>query len=393
MQMINGDLIEPLGTINLNLYIGHQKVNHTFYVFEKVPFPMIIGRELIRKVHLIPDEKENCFWLHDKPELKYTLRTIRGKRTCFYLNASKVNALEVDVNERVEKLLENFPSVARKDEVIGRTHLVKHKIEVTSDKKINCSPIYFPPTYTKEISQQIEKMLKNGIIRETNESNYNANIVLAPKPNNKVRMAIGYKRLNAITKDNIYPMPKISFIMKRLPLGGYYSKIDCNSGFWQIAMDEESIKYTTFNFQGKLYQFLVMPFGLKNSPSTFVGLMNKVLNGIIGDYCYVYVDDVIVFSKTLDEHFEHLNQVFERLRDAGITISMEKSKFCLREMTFLGHLITQDGIKMVPEKVRAIKELPVPSCKEDLHTFVGMCAWYQCYIQDFSTIAGPLYRI
>lgn len=219
-------------------------------------------------------------------------------------------------------------------------------------------------------------MLDKGYIRETQETKYNANIVIAQKPNNEIRMAIGYKKLNGITKDNLYPMPKISYILKRLPTGGYFSKIDCRSGFWQIAMDEESIKYFTFNFEGKLYQFLVMPFGLKNSPSTFVSLMNTVLNGIIGRYCYVYVDDIIVFSKTLEEHFEHLNDIFERFKKAGISISLEKSKFCLREIAFLGHLVTQDGVMMLPEKVRAIKDLPVPTCKDDLHTFVGMCAWY-----------------
>jgi len=389
---MNGDSMQPLGTINLNIQIGHKKLKHTFLVFEKLPFPLFIGRDLIKKSDMIIHENANKFWFPDMPDVPYSLKNMKGKFV-FMLEQANIFQRDEVLHNRIELLLKKFPSVARKDGSIGRTSRIKHKIELISSKPINVAPYYYPPKYAKEIKRQLDDLLAKGLIREVNNSEYNANIVLAPKPDGKVRMAIGYKRLNSITKDNFYPMHKATYILKKLPNGGWYSKIDLNSGFWQILMDEESIKYTTFNFEGKLYQFNVMPFGLKNSPATFVSLMNEVLNGIIGDFCFVYVDDIIVFSKTLDEHFKHLEEIFTRLEAAGLSISMEKSQFCLKEVQFLGHLVTQEGIKMQPEKVKAIVELPVPKVKEELHTFLGMCAWYQNYIPHFSTIAEPLYRL
>jgi len=350
---MNGGTIKPLGSLNLNIQIGHKKLNHTFLVFENLPFPLFIGRDLKRRSDMMIHENANKFWFPDMPDVHYSLKNIKGKFV-FMLEPTKIHKLEEKVVHRVQRLLDKFPKVARKDGSLGRTSIIKHKIELTEEKPINVAPIFYPPKYSKEISKQIKDLLDQGLIREVNNSEYNANIVLAPKPDGKVRMAIGYKRLNAITKNNFYPMHKASFILKRLRNGGYYSKIDLRSGFWQILMDEGSIKYTTFDFEGKLYQFLVMPFGLKNSPATFVSLMNEVLKGIIGDFCFAYVDDIIVYSKTLDEHFKHLEEVFKRLEAAGLTINAEKCQFCLKEVSFLGHLVTQKGIKMQPEKVRAI---------------------------------------
>ncbi len=393
MQMDTSYMKPPIGQLSLHIQIGHKKLEHTFLVCEKLPFPLFVGKDLIRKSDMIIHEKADSFWFPDMSDVKYSLKYMRGKHV-FLLQPSKISSkVDYSNQKEVDELLNKFSMVAPKDNRVGRTSLVKHKIELTSDKPVHCNPCFFPPNYTKQIKEQIDKLLEQGFIKEVSESKYNANIVLAPKPNNKVRMTVGYKKLNKITKDNLYPMHKASYILKRLPTGGYYSKIDCNSGFWQIAMEDDSVEYTTFNFQGRLYQFLVMPFGLKNSPATFVGLMNEVLKGVIGKFAYVYVDDIIVFSKTKKEHFMHLEQIFERLKKAGLTISLEKSQFCMREISFLGHVVTQEGIKMQPEKVRAIVDLPAPVKKEELHTFVGMCAWYQSFIPNFSSIAAPLYKI
>jgi len=135
-----------------------------------------------------------------------------------------------------------------------------------------------------------------------------------------------------------------------------------------------------------------MPFGLKNASATFVTLMNEVLKGIIGKFCFVYIDDIIVYSKTLEEHMKHLEDVLQRFKKANLTINKEKSEFCKRQVEFLGHIVSKEGTKRNPEKVRAISDFPTPQDKDSLRRFLGSCGWYQSFIKNFSTIAEPLYR-
>jgi hypothetical protein len=206
-------------------------------------------------------------------------------------------------------------------------------------------------------------------------------------------MTINYMPLNKITAKNSTPMPKANIILRLIPTGGWYSSIDLKSGFWQIKMHPDSVNKTAFYANGNLYEWLVMPFGLKNAPATFVSLMNRVLEGYILKFCFVYVDDIIVFSKTFEEHLEHLNLIFKRLEEAGLTINADKSHFCKREITFLGHVITQNGLVKQPEKVRAITEFPTPRNVKEILRFHGMCQWYSSFIPGFAKLSEPMYRL
>jgi len=255
------------------------------------------------------------------------------------------NEEEKQVKLKVEELLAKYPTVARKDGSFGRTNVIQHKIEITTNKPIRTRAARYGPTYANEIRRQVNEMLERKLIREVKTSEYSANVVLSPKPNGKLRMNISYKKFIMHTKDNVIDMHKGDYILKRLPQGGYLTKIDLQSGFWKVGMEPESVKYTTFQFEGKLYEFLVMPFGMKNSSATFVALMNQVLGDFIGKFCFVYIDDIIIFSNTLEEHFQHIEQIFKKFQETNLSISTEKSEFCKREVEFLGHIITKDGMQ------------------------------------------------
>lgn len=164
MTCMDGDSISPIGKIQLTIQIGSKKIRHAFYVFEKLPFPLFIGRTFLRETDMITRERTNEFWFNDNPSEKFKMREIRGK-DCFMPNPFDLSSLELDIHTRVKEFLEKYPNVATKNGSIGRTNLVRHKIEVNSEKKINVAPIFYPPRYRKQIAEQIEELLKRGFIK------------------------------------------------------------------------------------------------------------------------------------------------------------------------------------------------------------------------------------
>jgi hypothetical protein len=393
LMSMDNQFTSPIGAVHLNIQIGHKKFRHRFLVMDKIPYPLFIGRDLIRKSDMVIHDHADEFWCSKEPDKKYTLKPVEGKYVYLMQRKDIEDASNPDMQEQVRKLLDKYPSVYRKDGSLGRCNVIKHKIELIDNKPIFVRPMNYPPKHTEEIRKQINILLEKGLIRETSTSPYTANVVLAPKKNGSLRMAISYKKLNSQTIRNSLPMPKAGIFLKRLPAGGWYSVVDCDSGFWQIEMEEESIPMTCFQFDGRLYQFKVVPFGLKNSPATFVACMNETLRGLIGDFLYVYMDDIIIFSKTKEEHLKHLEILFQRLEKSGLSINHKKSIFAQRSIDFLGHVVSEKGVQKQEEKIVAVKNFPRPNNVEQLQRFLGMCGWYQGFIQHYATIADPLYKL
>ena len=389
LTCINGEKLKSKSYIILNIKLGHRSFTHKFYVLDRLPFPVFVGKDLIRLSDIVIHERGDSFWFHSEPDKKYSLAPMNGKYV-FMLNADASQQKTMD--EEIQKLLNRFPEVVPKTDEYGKTNLITHKINLNCDTPVKVRPMYYPPNFTMEIRRKIQQLLYEGRIRPSN-SPYSANVVLAPKKDGKLRMTVSYKKLNALTIDDAIPIHKGQQILKNLPHGGYYSKIDLKSGFWQIGMHEEDIPKTAFQFDGQLYEFLVMPFGLKNSTATFVRLMNKVLEGTIGNYTYVYVDDIIIFSRSFEEHLTHLYDVLVRLKRAGLTINLSKCTFAKTELDFLGHRVTSQGIAMQAEKIKAITQWPTPKSKGDLHRFIGTCGWYREFIKDYATLTEPLSRL
>ena len=274
----------------------------------------------------------------------------------------------------------------------GRTNIVKHKIDVE-----NCTPIRIPPrrlplARRDEVQEMVNTMKEKGVIEES-QSPWCSPIVLVKKKDGSTRFCVDYRRLNDVTKKDSYPLPRIDETLVSLSGSKWFSTLDLNSGYWQVVMDEQDKEKTAFSAGQNLYQFTVMPFGLCNAPATFERLMEFVLRGLTGSTCLVYLDDIIVLGTCFEDHIAKLTDVFERLRQAGLKLSCKKCQLFQKEAKYLGHIVSENGVETDPEKIKSIKEWPIPSNKKQLKSFLGLCAYYRRFIEGFSSIAKPLYSL
>lgn len=169
----------------------------------------------------------------------------------------------------------------------------------------------------------------------------------------------------------------------------YFTTLDLASGFHQIEMSPKDVFKTAFSVEGGHYEFVRMPFGLKNAPSTFQRVMDCVLKDLIGTVCLVYLDDIIVYSTSLQEHAENLKRVFEALREANLKIQLDKSEFLHKECAFLGHLVTTEGVKPNPDKIKTIQNFPLPTNQKEIKSFLGLLGYYRKFIKDFAKLTKP----
>ena len=222
----------------------------------------------------------------------------------------------------------------------------------------------------------VKDMLEKGVIRPS-ASAWASPIVLVPKRDGSLRFCVDYRKVNSITKKDVYPLPRIDDILDTLSEARYFSTLDLASGFWQIEMDPATREKSAFVTHCGLHEFVRMPFGLCNAPATFQRLMQVVLAGLEWKCCFVYLDDILVCSKTFEEHMEHLRLVFERLRRAGLTLKPKKCCFLREEVQYLGHVISKRGILPDPEKTQKVREFPIPTDVTRVRQFVGLASYYR----------------
>ena len=234
-----------------------------------------------------------------------------------------------------------------------------------------------------------KEMLVDGVA-EPSESPWASPIVLVNKKEGSVRFCVDYRALNKVTKRDVYPLPRIDDLLGALDGMRYFSSLDLKSGYWHISMAEQDKEKTAFITPGGLYQFRVMPFGLTNAPATFQRMMDLVLAGIKWQHCLVYLDDVLVFSRSFDEHLEHLVSVFDRLRKAGLKLAPKKCHICRMQVHYLGHVVSARGISVDPAKTSALALFPVPMSVENVRSFLGIAGYYRRFILNFASRAEPL---
>ena len=273
---------------------------------------------------------------------------------------------------------------------LGRTNMVKHRIEVEE----NIEPIKqkYYKTGLKEdefIQEEIERLLKEGIIQKS-KSAWTSPVVLVKKKDGKIRFCVDYRKLNNVTKKDAYPIPRIDEMLEALGGAKWFTTLDLASGYWQVEMDSESKDKTAFVTKHGTYEFNVMPFGLTNAPATFQRLMNEILEGTLGKGIIVYLDDINIYSKTFEEHLEKLEEVLKRLKIAGLKIKLSKCHFIKEELTFLGHVVNKEGILPDPEKIEKVKNFPRPKTVKDIRSFLGLASYYRKFIGGFSEIAKPM---
>ena len=293
-----------------------------------------------------------------------------------------------------KSLLREYADIFSKDDLdLGRTDLTKHKIELTDYTPFKQSYRRIPPHLYDQVKAHLEDMLKLKAIKKS-YSPWSSSIVLVQKKDGTLRFCIDLRELNNRTIKDNYSLPRIEHHLEQLIGATWFTTLDLKSGYWQVELDEAAKPLTAFTV-GPLgfYQCETMPFGAVNAPATFQRLMENCLGDLNLKWCVVYLDDIIIFAKTPEDHLSRLRAVFEKLRLAKLKLKPSKCNFFQREISYLGHKVSELGIATDPAKIEKVAQWPRPKTVNEVRSFLGFVGYYRKYIKGFSKIAKPLNQL
>ena len=270
----------------------------------------------------------------------------------------------------------------------GRTLLVEHDIVLCEGAAARRMSYRIPEHLLTALREEIDQMLAMGII-ESSKSEWCSPVVLVPKKDGSLRFCVDFRYLNSVSKFDSYPTPRIDSLIECLGKAKWLTTIDLRKGYWQVPLSARSKELTAFRTPWGLFHFSVMPFGLHGAPATFQRLMDQVLTGL-NTFAAAYLDDIIVYSSSWEDHVRHLGQVFERIRSAGLTINPSKCAIAKTETEYLGYVIGNGIIKPQVQKVEVIRSCPLPQTKTQVRSFLGMAGWYRRFVPNFSIRAVAL---
>lgn len=270
----------------------------------------------------------------------------------------------------------------------GKTNLYQHRIDTGEASPIAVPPYRVTGPNAAHIKREVEEMLDLGLIVPS-ESAWAAPVVLVPKPDNTLRFCVDYRRLNKVTTPDVYPMLRIDELVETIGAANYITTLDLRKGYWQVAMSPADQHKTAIVTKEGLFEFTVLPFGLRNAPSSFQRLIDKMLMGL-RDFSLAYLDDIAIFSPNWRDHIRHIATVFQRIKDSGLTVKAAKCQFAMTQVKYLGHVIGGGNIRANWGKVQAITDWPRPSSKKEVRAFLGVVGYYRRHIPSFSTVAAPL---
>eukprot|EP00057_Strongylocentrotus_purpuratus_P010055 XP_011664529.1 PREDICTED: transposon Ty3-I Gag-Pol polyprotein [Strongylocentrotus purpuratus] len=305
----------------------------------------------------------------------------------------KLDHLSGEEADSIAQLLAKHRSAfAKSDMDLGNCKVIPHQIRTSDGPPIRLPYRRIPPNHMPELKALLQEMLEKGIIKQSC-SPYASPVVPVRKKDGSMRICIDYRQLNARTVRDSFPLPRIEETLEALGGAKFFSSLDLANGYFQIAMDENSIDKTAFRVPWGLFEFLRMPQGLVNSPSTFQRVMELVLGDLNLTQLVIYLDDILVFSSTLEEHLTRLEAVFRRLTEYGLKLKGKKCQFLQEEVHHLGHVVTASGISVDPKKIETIKTWSVPKTTSELRSFLGLASYYRRFVPGFASIATPMHAL
>lgn len=270
----------------------------------------------------------------------------------------------------------------------GRTHLAVHQVDTGAHPPIKQSAYRVSLEVLADMKREVEEMLQLGVIQKSHSA-WASPVVLVPKKDQTTRFCVDYRKLNAITTADAYPMPRIDELLDRLAAARYITIMDLSRGYWQIPLAPEAREKSAFITPFGLFEFTVMPFGMKNAPATFQRVMNDLLEGL-ETFAVAYLDDIAVFSPTWEEHLVHLSQVLDQLTAANLTVKPSKCQIGMTDVQYLGHQVGGGTLKPETGKVEAILAWPTPQTKKQVMSFLGTAGYYRKFVCNYSSLAKPL---
>ncbi len=297
-----------------------------------------------------------------------------------------------DDNSTAEPLLAEYADVFPDElpEGLPPRREVDHRIELEPNSTPPSRPTYrLSPSELDELKKQLAQLLKQGFIRPS-KSPYGSPVLFVKKKDGDMRMCIDYRALNKLTIKNAYPLPRVEELFDRLQGAKYFSKIDLRSGYHQVRIAEGDEHKTAFRTRYGHYEFTVLAFGLTNAPATFMHLMQTVFSPLLDQCVIVFLDDILIYSKTLEQHKQHVREVLQLLRENKLYAKRSKCEFFKQKIGFLGHVLSADGVSMEQDKVDAILTWPPLTDVNDVRRFLGLAGYYRKFVAGFSAIASPL---
>lgn len=378
--------------INKSCKFGLLNTISIFYILPKLSsFDGIIGYDFLKDIETKIDIDKNLL-TYNGGEEKLHLFKSKQVNSIIIENSSVPLELKTKFDDMISRHENAFANANRS---LPFNTSIQARIRTTTDEPVYSKSYPYPISATEFINNEIKSLLKDGIIQRSS-SPYNSPVHVVNKKGlddqgkQKLRMVIDFRKINEKTIPDRYPIPDTSIILANLGKAAYYSTLDLKSGFHQILLHEKDRQKTAFNVNNGKYEFCRLPFGLRNAPSIFQRTIDDILREYIGNICYVYMDDIIIYSPDRNSHIDHLEKIISKLENAGMRISTEKSKFFKTEVEFLGFTVSQHGIKTCQNKVKDILNYKTPESLRALRSFLGLSGYYRRFIQDYATIAKPL---
>ncbi|KAL0550083.1 hypothetical protein IC582_014581 [Cucumis melo] len=388
---------------------GHV-IEVTLIVLDMLDFDVILGMDWLAANHASIDcsRKEVTFNPPSMASFKFkgggskslpqVISAIRASKLLsqgtWGILASVVDTREADVSLSSEPVVRDYPDVFPEELPGLPPHReVEFAIELEPGTvPISRAPYRMAPAELKELKVQLQELLDKGFIRPS-VSPWGAPVLFVKKKDGSMRLCIDYRELNKVTVKNRYPLPRIDDLFDQLQGATVFSKIDLRSGYHQLRIKDEDVPKTAFRSRYGHYEFIVMSFGLTNAPAVFMDLMNRVFREFLDTFVIVFIDDILIYSKTEAEHEEHLRMVLQTLRDNKLYAKFSKCEFWLQQVSFLGHVVSKAGVSVDPAKIEAVTGWTRPSTVSEVRSFLGLAGYYRRFVENFSRIATPLTQL
>lgn len=394
------------GMVPVKVSVGQFTWKIKVRIIEDLATDCILGTDFITKSRLVLETAERCFYFKFRPETRFSFEgrnqdtsvtnsvSLQNERQVESIQVDDIQAQLVHLDDFLRKgvgeICDEFKDVLT--EKLGSTNLVQYKIELTDEVPVKRAPFRLSPPRMKELRQHIDKMLDQGVIRPS-KSPYAAPIFLVPKSSGEYRPVVDYRELNKKVVLRSVPLPDLHSCFGWFRGARYFTTLDLNQAYNQIPLEEKSKQVTAFTTDWNLYEFNRVPFGLATGAAVLSQLMDMVFSDVKFRFVYHYLDDLVVYSRSANEHLQHLREVFNRLRRAGLTVNPNKVVFAGQKMKFLGHLVSGEGVTINPERVEVVKHYPRPRNVKEVARFIGMANFFRKFVNGFAEKAAPLNQL
>lgn len=412
VQVANGSKAQITTTVpGMKWECQGNRFEGNFRLFPIPCYDMILGMDWLHECGKMWIDWPKKILRFRHQEKRITLKGIKDKvRSCEQISAQELHKLmdqgvlaqvvrlcpiadaspTEDMPFEIETLLQEHESCFATPQGLPPHRSFDHKITLMPGAQpVNVKPYRYSPQQKDEIERQIKDMIKQGIIRPS-QSPFVSPVLLVNKKDGTWRFCVDYRQLNAVTVKDRYPMPIVDELLDELAGSVYFTKLDLRSGYHQIRMAEADEGKTAFKTHSGHFEFRVMPFGLTSAPATFQSVMNTIFAHAIRKFVLVFVDDVLIYSKTLPDHVKHLAHVFQVLEQNKLFLKRSKCTFAQKSLEYLGHIISGSGVSTDPAKIQAVDQWPQPRNVKQLRGFLGLAGYYRKFIRQFGVISRPL---